>query len=293
MARRSPHIRSQLGYGRESILKLLAVPETAAGHDLTFMLRQSQSIDIQAQSKGRWLFRSPRFQNWLCSSGSDMLSVEGNSEQYGMSRCSPMTLMSTVLIQGLAKQDGTQVLHFFCGAHNTDNDDLGGPLGLIKSLIVQLLAMNDFDFGFIGSRQWSEYLEKQDLLTLCNLFRGLVAQLPWLILFCVIDGISLFEREQWQSQIEFITWKLKEVAVDPTTSVVFKLLVTSPGICRFIKDVMTAEDRIRIPRDAVGDGKLLTMPSADMALSRPRSSEGNFTLDQRENAESIFEHGCE
>ncbi|CZR68655.1 uncharacterized protein PAC_18554 [Phialocephala subalpina] len=233
------------------------------------MLRQAQSIDVQAQSQGRWLLRSARFQDWLCSSRSDVLLADGNSEQYGMARCSPMTLMCAVLAQGLAKRDGTLVVHFFCGAHNTSGDDLAGPTGLIRSLIIQVLARYELDLSFMDSGRWYEHLEKQDPLVLCNLFHRIVAQLPGIILFCIIDGVSLFEKEQWRAQIELVVWKLREIVADPTMNVVLKLLITSPGISRVVKGILRAEDRIWIPKDAATEGKLLT--GKDMAFGRSQT----------------------
>jgi hypothetical protein len=245
------------------------VDEETANDDLTFMFRQAQSIDIQAQSQGRWLLRSARFQEWICSSRSGILLTDGNSEKYGMARCSPMTLTCAVLAQGLAKRDGTQVIHFFCGTHNTSGDNLAGPTGLIRSLIIQILTRNELDLSFMDSGRWYEHLEKQDPLVLCNLFHRIVAQLPGMALFCIIDGVSLFEKEQWRAQIELVVWKLREMVADPTLNVVLKLLMTSPGISRVVKGILRSEDRIWIPKDAAAEGKLLT--ANDMVFRRSQT----------------------
>ncbi len=105
-------------------------------------------------------------------------------------------------------------------------------------------------------------------------------------LFCIIDGVSLFEKEQWRAQIELVVWKLREMVADPTLNVVLKSLMTSPGISRVVKGILRSEDRIWIPKDVVAEGKLLT--ANDMVFRRSQTPDPSRFPNQDLNYFGLF-----
>ena len=74
------------------------------------------------------MLHSVRFKEWIRSQKSDDLLINGNVEGYVMARCSPMSLLSALLVNSLLQQKSALVLHFFCGAHNAISDGQNGPV---------------------------------------------------------------------------------------------------------------------------------------------------------------------
>ncbi|MCJ1462582.1 hypothetical protein MMC07_001184 [Pseudocyphellaria aurata] len=299
-----PRSRSPSYVPNKWLQELLAVDLHTTTSDIEFMSQQGPHVNSLSQAQSRQLLSNPRFHHWIGSKNSDVLLIDGNSELYAVSKCSPMSSLCTALISGLAQQKQAQITYFFCGAHSTFGDPLGGPAGLVKCLIAQLLAVRDFDLGFMGSGQWDEQLQQDSLAALCRLFRELVAQFSDSILFCIIDGVSLLETERWRKKMQELLRSLTLLVGDENLSVVFKLLVTSPGVSRIAKIVIPPPCCIQISEDEVEDEvaaprSLHLHHEMSYQTPPPRLSMGYSTRflvhdsDAIEDDDNIFEHGCE
>ena len=55
-----------------------------------------------------------------------------------MTRCSPISLLSTLLVNSLLQQKSALVLHFFYGAHSPISD---GQIGPVLNLQLELSAL--------------------------------------------------------------------------------------------------------------------------------------------------------
>lgn len=130
-----------------------------------------------------------------------------------------------------------------------------------------------------------------------------MTQLPDTIIFCIIDGVSLFETEQWRSQMQELMRLLLLLAEGKIIGAVFKLLVTSPGVSKDAKAVVPPQCYIRISEDEVEDESVaLTgrdshrvnyrMPPSPrpMGYSIRRLIHDSDAID---DADNIYEHGCE
>lgn len=82
-----------------------------------------------------------------------------------------MSSFCATLISGLAQQKRAQIVYFFCGAHSTPGEPMGGPTGLVRCLIVQLLALREFDIDFLRFGLWNEQLRRNNLAALCGVLR--------------------------------------------------------------------------------------------------------------------------
>jgi hypothetical protein len=127
----------------------------SVNEDLDRACRNARSCDLQSQGAMHWVLQSPRFKHWIQSPAPDALVVDGNLAD-GMARYSATSLLCGMIIQSLVKQKAIHVLSFFCGSHNSRSDPLSGPGGLLRSLISQLLSIQQYDVGFLKFGQWIE-----------------------------------------------------------------------------------------------------------------------------------------
>lgn len=282
--------------------ELVAIDLDTITRDLEFMAQQSPHINSLSQVQSRQLLFNPRFHYWISSNKSNVLLLDGNLESNAMSRCSPMSSLCAALISGLAQQGRAHVVYFFCGAHSTSFDPVGGPVGLVRCLIAQLLALREFDIDFIRFGLWNEQLEQNKLVALCGVFRELVTQLPGTILFCIIDRVSLFETDRWRTQMQKLMKSLTLLARDEILGAVFKLLVTGPGISKDVKAIVPPHYRIDIAEDGFEDevGAMtdhnLHCETFQMGPPRRMGYSNRFLVhdsDAFKDDDNFLDHGCE
>ena len=230
-----------------------------AFRDIQNVIRQGKRLKTNSQSRGSWLLHNKAFQAWLISDASSTLVVNGNAE--GREHISPMSLVSAFLLQSLSGTDTASTISFFCGLHLAGHDDMSGPQGLARSLISQLLAtIYESDLAIL-EKDFHQQLEAHasDVAMLMELFSSLVNRLPQeFVLFCVIDGISLFEKQQYEQETRIVFQKLSQIAQADSQGGLLKLLLTSPSSSRCAKEFFPKESTVIIPKNA-GDGQLLTM----------------------------------
>jgi hypothetical protein len=293
------------------LLRLLNVPSHAASAELDLVLSRANDLDAASQAQAAWLLQHRRFRQWLSSRDPDLLLVDGHADAHACGRMSPMSLVCGLLARMLehygrcAQPHGQPpppqpiVLSFFCGLHQGGSrggggggaDALPGPVGLMRSLIAQLLAHYPFDVSFIAARAWRQPLERHELEPLTVLVAELVRQLPEVPLFCVIDGIDCYEGAGWDdgksvdvgpgpsagsargAAIRLVVERLLAIVGDARTNAVVKVLATSAGASRHVKPVVPLGQRLWIPRDMpsdeheAGDGHL--WHAAAIALAPP------------------------
>lgn len=211
-----------------------------------------------------------------------------------------MSSLCAALISGVAQQKRAQIVYFFCGPHCTSSDPIGGPIGLVRCLIAQLLTLREFDIDFIRFDLWNGQLQRNNLAAFCGVLKELVTQLPDTILFCIIDGVSLFETEKWRSQMQELTRSLTLLARDGIQGAVFKLLFTSPGLSKDAKAIVPQQCYIQILED---EDEVIPLTGRNLQheifqMQSPRlMGHSNRLLvhdsDAIEDADNVFEHGCE
>jgi hypothetical protein len=224
--------------------------------------RQGHTFDSKAQMQAQSLTKTPEFQRWLASHRPDLLLVDGNAYTPGPGRISAMSVFCAVLVLGLMKSKKHIVLHFFCGQHTTTHDSMSGPKGLMRSIISQLLySGKQFDIDFIDSRTYRESLEAQSLPHLCDIFCKLIEQLQLdTSVFCIVDGVSLYEADQWLDELCCIFETLNALVENEHLQPVFKLLFTSPFASRRLGQQTATSRRVVLRRSTV-NGRLISKGS--------------------------------
>lgn len=213
-----------------------------------------------------------------------------------------MSSLCAALISGVAQQKRAQIVYFFCEPHSTSSDPIGGPAGLVRCLIAQLLALREFDIDFVRFDLWNGQLQRNNLAALCEVLRELVTQLPDTTLFCIIDGVSHFETERWRSQMQELMRSLTLLAQDGILGAVFKLLFTSPNLSKDARALVPPQCYIQILEGGDEDevmaltGRNLQYEIFRMSPLRPMGRSNRFLVhdsDAIEDADNVFEHGCE
>lgn len=188
---------------QEHLLQVLKIQdEDIATEDMKYVLRRSHSMEHRGLSQARSLMAKSTFKEFLAKGESGLLMVDGHGKSDGAGKTSPLSVWSASFVASLTQSDSITALHFFCGLHaRSDSDDpYCGPVGLVKSLAVQLLRCPGDQLPSLGpiDQALLDDLDNDNFESICELFRILVLSLnPEKILFVIIDNISEFEGVTW------------------------------------------------------------------------------------------------
>ena len=108
------------------------------------------------------------------------------------------------------------------------------------------------------------------------------------MLFCIIDGISLYENDDWMKETCYILRRITDLTHDPEIQATFKLLVTSPLVSRYIAKTVLAEELLAMPRE-VPDSDVRSLTQRHLALQ----SRQGLSHEANPWTEEGFEEGYE
>ncbi|KAK4693082.1 hypothetical protein P7C71_g4246, partial [Lecanoromycetidae sp. Uapishka_2] len=246
----------ELPFTQELLESLFNVDQKMIEQDLQKIIREGGRSPIKSQSRGHWLLQDAKFQNWLTAGETRGLLVDGNFD--GNEKISAMSFVCALLIQSLKIAETAITISSFCGLHTRSNDPLSSASGLLRSLISQLLCIQDFNLSSI-TEEYEEQLHENNLAYLIDLFQLLVEQLPEnRVLFCLVDGIAFYEKNKDKAEICAVLNTLAELANDQGVGPIVKLLVTNPLRSRWAGDFFPRADRLQVPANA-GDGQMLSI----------------------------------
>ncbi|KFA78914.1 hypothetical protein S40288_11393 [Stachybotrys chartarum IBT 40288] len=221
-------IESQTSWSSQDIRYWLHFPDVDI-QDLQHVSEQIEHLIHEDRGRTQQLLETRPFKNWMSRGGSAKLLVHGNFRPpYDVS---PLSVVCTLLTHTFRTSgQGFVGLVFFCGRH-LKWDEHQGSLAMIRSLIAQLLHQ----YSLLAIRPDPmvdlQNLELSDVNILCHVFSALVRQLPSSVsTFCIIDGISLYETEDFEDGFDVVLMSLIAMAEHGETSgwPTFKLLLTSP-----------------------------------------------------------------
>ncbi|KAK7702119.1 hypothetical protein SLS57_011503 [Botryosphaeria dothidea] len=180
-------------------------------------------------------------------------------DQDAFEKMSAFSALTAMLTSTIGSMQPAKVVQFFCGRHTSTNDPLGGPNGLIRGILAQLLQQGNFSLSFIDSRTPKEYIERHPLAQLTDTLKRLVHQLDRrVILFIFVDGVSLFERSEWIQDLNKVMYDLGELTWNKTVAATVKFIVTNPGKSRSLGSCVASEDRVLVPfLPSIRGGKLM------------------------------------
>ena len=231
----------------KKLLELLAVDMARIGDEAATILRRGRGSDQSVHDRGHLLMHHPKFQAWMASGQSKCLLVDGNAGS-AAERVSGMTVVCALLAHSLPSETAT-IITYFCGLHTDPADTLGGPCGILRAMLAQVIHAYDAHLDVVDSEEYDE-LQRLDLRRLCTLLGVLIKKLPaGVVLFCMIDGISLYEKHGWLEGTCYTLKMIGHLTRDPEVSATFKLLVTSPLASRYIARYAQEGDHIILPRD--------------------------------------------
>ncbi|GAP85104.2 hypothetical protein SAMD00023353_2200330 [Rosellinia necatrix] len=262
-ALQSPYLSSKtemLSINQDDLWDLLDIFDIDTT-DLETIEEKGKQLPIQDQARTEPVVNNQLFQDWIVSPRSAKLMIYGDFSPFHMA-ASALSLFCKTLANAFRDRKRYLCLVWFCGLHLGDNDEsdtdsnesegdfddqLDGVYDkeddynfgtrkrvierMIRSFIAQLLC--DYDFGpghlFPPDVDPDVIGQGQSLSQLRRLFIWLVRRLPEEItLVCLIDGISFYEREEFEDPMLDALGDILELTASEDMGVAVKVLVTSP-----------------------------------------------------------------
>lgn len=194
---------------RDELARILRIQETdpPAETDLKYVLRRANSMQQRGLGQARSLMDKVAFKNLLAEEASGMLMVDGHCREDGDGKTSPLSFWAASLAASLMQSDSVFVLHYFCGLHSRNSADgpPAGPLGLIKSLVEQLVRHAGESFSRMGplDKALAQEITDDNFEAILSLFRPLLLNLDSSKnVFVIIDNASEFEGVTWNEWSE-------------------------------------------------------------------------------------------
>lgn len=211
-----------------------------ANSDAIQEFRLRSVLSLESQERAVALIKSPQIANWVTSTTSAVLHVNGqmlSSEHEA--RQSSLSFVCAKVAASVIMQNRTSskkainppvVLRWFCSQHTnarTDSHVHGMLKGLLSQFVHQLLSLN---IG-ITSTQLPTLGHDPTLSEMCDIMVELAQSMPqWSMLFCIIDDVSCYEDAQrWEALTEVLLMlkSLKDQNYEAARRLV-KILTTAP-----------------------------------------------------------------
>ncbi|KAE8143700.1 hypothetical protein BDV38DRAFT_276782 [Aspergillus pseudotamarii] len=227
--------------------------------DVGKILKLLNEFEASSQAQAQELLSCNEFTWWMESAHPKSLFVLGNFWLPGSSMISPLSILCATLALSLHMNARSIVLHFFCGLHQHGNDPVGGPTGLIQSLIAQLiLSGSQFDMSFINTHSFKDDIRSHSLKELCSTFRELIEQLPPTVtVICMLDSITSFESKTWEAQWVDVINILDNIVRNERLRPIFKIIITTSFMrSGFTGDRMKIDHLVRLQPNVVGGERM-------------------------------------
>ncbi|KAH8810790.1 hypothetical protein F5884DRAFT_875629 [Xylogone sp. PMI_703] len=218
---------------QETLRRMLAIRDVDFT-DLAFIAEKKEQLPANQRTQAEQIINTALFQSWIMSTSSAKLLVHWDVPlPKTIAGISPLSVFCTSMARALRAKDRFLSALWFCGRH-IDVDEAGAYVGagaMLASLIDQLLRQYAFDTQLLHREINIESVQRGQLEELIRLLEWLVRRLPQsLTLFFIVDGIFLFERDEFSSEAFQVFPTLLRLASDPSVSTTIKVLFTStPG----------------------------------------------------------------
>ncbi|KAE8452652.1 hypothetical protein EG329_013911 [Mollisiaceae sp. DMI_Dod_QoI] len=232
-----------------TILEVLRYEKDLSDKDLANCLRGAGVMSRSEQDRAVWVMKSSKLRDWLTTTSSSALLINGNCAS--TTARSPISSFCARLIESLQENRSFKLLQYFCGEHiSSATDKNASPMAIMNSLLGQLLLQYpDFEITNDDLVQISQ----NTVDSLASLFAKLVAQLPpTAMLFCIIDGISLYEDPARLENTKMIMCELAGL-LKAQVGPVFKLMLTSATKIRHSPECLS-DDTLAVPRQVPRQG---------------------------------------
>lgn len=231
----------------DDLLEILEINIKQPLYDLRKILRADP--DLTDPRTALKISRDARFQSWQVLDLSAELFVETPAAFEFSRHISAVSLVSSNLIQTQESQPKASVIYFFCGLHTSSADQARGPSGMMRSLIMQAVQLYPPQLDFVSLRV-KQQLEALNFKMLCYTLTQVIKRLPpTAVLFCILDSVSFFERQEWQNECEYAIETLRELVQDVSLDATLLFLVTSPVRMKRISSLFDPETVLSIESD--------------------------------------------
>jgi hypothetical protein len=238
----------QTSFTAADLTTFLKIGDIKSGHreDIKSVLSFGLDESISFQSRSRWISNASKFSEWMKSSDSKALFIEGHGE---FERITPLSFFITLLHETLVKVPDTLVLTFFCGLNSKSYRDTGisGPTNMTKVLFAQLLALEGLDSGeevdgdpplsCLGVKVISRMCKNSHIaymLALSQLLLKLGER--YKAIFIMVDAVDFYDND-WKDEMLNFTAMVKELTRD------FNKQRKKRGYIGALKTLVTASSR--------------------------------------------------
>lgn len=244
------HMQRSKTLRSEDLLEILGVHRNHPECDLRRILRRASPEDDSDQV-ALGITKGQKFSRWHSRVESAALFIEGSLPSASDCDVPFTSLVSSCFVDSVKSH--AMCIYFFCGHHTRSipntSDSFSSPSAMMRSLITQIIRESKMEINFIGHYLRSK-LEVLDFRALCNCFKLFIENLPMeTVLFCIIDGVSSFERREWSDDCRKAIDDLQDLTYDAGMNTIFKLLVTSPSRTRKIGNSFKIEERLQLDSD--------------------------------------------
>lgn len=179
-----------------------------AEKDLRTVLRKNYSMTQEGLDRAHSLMSHGRFKSFITREEPSLLLVDGQCQEEGTGRISPLSVWCASFIAALKQSPSVIVVHYFCGLHTRPGRALDGPLGLAKCLASQLLAFDSATdaLPIYVTKDVVERAKGNDVGAICAIIKALLHELcQTKVVFCVVDNVCEFERSTWGNWLKDLT----------------------------------------------------------------------------------------
>ncbi|KAL1876230.1 hypothetical protein Daus18300_002858 [Diaporthe australafricana] len=236
---------------KDHLLQYLRLSDVGSvGEDIERIRRQGSNVASEGLEKARKLISMTEVNDWLSKDESKLLLVDGHSKSPGNGKTSPLSVFCASLATTLAQSESLIVLQYFCGHHSLDSDGLSaGPLGLIQSLLAQLLHQSDdiLPESLDLDKELYNRVDHENIDNLCEVFGALFSQInPTKISICILDEIAEFEGDYggWGDGMSLVAVQLREMVHTFDGLQMLKVLMTSADKSTVVSQRLQQEDKV-------------------------------------------------
>ncbi|RYP59351.1 hypothetical protein DL769_008570 [Monosporascus sp. CRB-8-3] len=242
---------------KDQLLQILNLPDSGEETDIANISDSAVLVNRRDQGRAEQLISNPQFQRWMVQTRSTELLVHGHMKPSRTS-VSALSLFSAAIVQSLRRDQRFCTLAFFCGEHSDARDPLADGIGIIKSLIVQLLNQYHFDGANLGlaTREVDLDVLENDAEQLCRLFVGLVRRVQSKVtLICVLDSVNVYDDPEFMQELEVerVLYEVLSLTRDIRVQTHAKILLTSPTDTATIWEGFDERDVVSMVGQPKGD----------------------------------------
>lgn len=240
------------------LLEILDYDQAVPERDEATCRALGRTMSDASKDRVTYIATSEELREWLVeSSQSRALLINGNSSTKATDLTSILSFLCAEISHLYRGSESATFcpLNYFCGLHANSYQDprYSNARGMMASFIAQLLLKSQkpapftFDLSFIDKRM-RKRLRRDDIRTLCKIFRTLVLQLSGdHVVICFIDGISIYEIADRLDETYIALESLARLVRNKKKKALFKLMVTAAGHTTYVQQHFDDEDIVVAP----------------------------------------------